>query len=113
MNQILCYIKQHQSSTKRLIGINYDDLNQLISKAQDYEEKKQQEMAKKETRLIKAGSGRKSKLNKEEQIILTLYYLHNFPTFQILGINFNVSESTAHRLFHYWLNILQSCQVAY
>ncbi|WP_347179086.1 transposase family protein [Roseofilum casamattae] len=28
----------------------------------------------------------------EEQIILTLFYLHNFPMFQILGIQFGVSK---------------------
>ena len=29
------------------------------------------------------------------------------PTFQILGIHFDVSESTANNIFHYWINILQ------
>ncbi|WP_370497263.1 helix-turn-helix domain-containing protein [Trichodesmium erythraeum] len=28
------------------------------------------------------------------------------PTFQLLGINFGVSESTANNIFHYWINIL-------
>ena len=42
----------------------------------------------------------------EEQILLTLVYLHHMPTFQILGIQFGVSESTAHNIFHYWIEIL-------
>ncbi|MDE5110508.1 MAG: transposase family protein [Trichodesmium sp. St7_bin2_1] len=29
------------------------------------------------------------------------------PTFQILGIYFGVSSSTANNIFHYWIDILQ------
>ncbi len=41
--------------------------------------------ASQEKRLIKAGGGRKKSLSKTEEIILTLYYLHHVPTFQLLG----------------------------
>ena len=39
--------------------------------------------------------------------MLTLYYLHNIPTFQLLGIYFGISESSANNIFHHWLNILR------
>ncbi|MGB3508710.1 MAG: transposase family protein [Microcoleaceae cyanobacterium] len=32
--------------------------------------------------------------------MLTLYYLHHVRTFQILGIIFGVSSSTANNIFH-------------
>ncbi|MDB9520337.1 transposase, partial [Roseofilum reptotaenium CS-1145] len=85
------------------LGINAEQLESLtqIGK-QKYQEKK-----KEKPRLIKAGGGREAKLRLEEQIILTLFYLHNFPTFQILGIQFGVSESTAHKIFHEWIEILE------
>nr|WP_287324668.1 hypothetical protein [Okeania sp. SIO1F9] len=35
--------------------------------------------------LIKAVGARKKSLSKGEEIILTLYYLHHVPTFQLLG----------------------------
>ena len=38
-------------------------------------------------------------------MLLTLVYLSQFHTFQYLGIEFGVSESTAHNIFHYWLDI--------
>ncbi|MHC5861921.1 helix-turn-helix domain-containing protein [Nostoc sp.] len=41
------------------------------------------------------GGGRKPKLSIKEQIILTLVYLRHLTTFQLLGIQFGVSESTA------------------
>ena len=107
MLPIVRHIKRQPKSTKRLLGLTYQQLEVLIDRAYKYQQEKKQAIAKTEFRLIKAGGGRKSKLNTEEQIILTLYYLHNLPTFEILGINFDVSESTAPNVFHYWLNILR------
>ncbi len=89
-----------------MIGLRERQLEQLINKAQEYHQVKKEAIAKTETRLIKSGGGRKSILNTEEQIILTLYYLQNHPTFEILGIIFNVSESTANNIFHSWIDIL-------
>ena len=36
-----------------------------------------------------------------------LVYLRHHLSFQILGLLFQVSESTAHNLFNYWQNIFQ------
>ncbi|MEG5042618.1 MULTISPECIES: transposase family protein, partial [unclassified Microcoleus] len=58
-------------------------------------------------RIINKGGGRKPKLSVREQILLTLVYLHHMPTFQMLGVQFGVSESTAHSLFHDWSEILR------
>ena len=115
MLPIVRHIKRQPKSTKRLLGLTYQQLEVLSDRARKYQQEKKQahreadlfEIANTEFRLIKAGGGRKSKLDTYEQIILTLYYLHNLPTFEILGINFDVSESTAHNVFHYWLNILR------
>ncbi len=38
----------------------------------------------------------------EDQILLTLIYLRQGLTFQVLGLLFQVSESTANNIFHYW-----------
>ena len=107
MNQILEYIYNHPSETKRIIGIGYEQLIKLIENAQRLEEEKKRLKELTEKTLIKPGGGRKRNLSQEEEIILTLYYLHHTPTFQILGINFGVSESTANNIFHYWIDILR------
>ncbi|MEG4009999.1 transposase family protein [Microcoleus sp. Pol11C1] len=52
-------------------------------------------------RIIAGGVGRKPQLSIPEQIILTLFYLRHRKTFQILGIQFGVSESTANDTFNY------------
>ena len=59
------------------------------------------------TRIIKPGSGRPPKLTIADQIILTLVYLHHLPTFQILGVQFGIAESTANYIFHRWVKILR------
>ncbi|MEH2081251.1 MAG: transposase family protein [Nostoc sp.] len=38
----------------------------------------------------------------EKQIILTLIYLRHLTTFQLLGIQFGVSETIANDTFNYW-----------
>ena len=107
MNQVLEYIYHHPRETKRIIGVTDKQLIKLIENAQKIESEKKQAIATREKGLIKPGGGRKKLLKKSEEIILTLYYLHHVPTFQMLGINFGVSESTANNIFHYWIDILQ------
>lgn len=64
-------------------------------------------MEAKKIRIINKGGGRKVKLSKEDQILLTLTYLRHLTTFQLLGIQFGVSESTANDTFNYWFPVIQ------
>jgi hypothetical protein len=67
---------------------------------------KQEEIEIKKLRVNKKRGGKKPKLSEKEQILLTLIYLRHSPTFQLLGIQFGVSETTANDIFHYWLPII-------
>nr|WP_275994557.1 transposase family protein [Argonema antarcticum] len=107
MSQLREYIEKHPSSAQRLVGLDYERLIELISQAESLHNQKQKAIEQKKTRIIKAGGGRQAKLNVAEQILLTLVYLHHFPTFQMLGVQFGVSESAANYIFHYWLEILR------
>lgn len=82
-------------------------MKSLIEAAKKLENQKRQEIASAKKRIIEVGGGRPPKLSKEEQIILTLVYLHHLPTFQMLGIQFGVSESAANYIFHYWIEIFR------
>jgi hypothetical protein len=106
MSFLLEYIRSNPQETKRLIGIDYQQLQQLILQAEELENKKRTVQEEKKIRIIKKGGGRKPKLSLTEQILLTLVYLHHLPTFQLLGVQFGVSESTANNIFHYWIEIL-------
>ena len=107
MSNVLAYIKQNTQESKRLIGLEYEQLQQLIEAAQLLHQSQQAEIEKNKVRIIKGGGGRKAKLPIDEQIILTLVYLHHLPTFQMLGIQFGVSETTANDIFHAWSELLR------
>lgn len=106
MTSILSHIESQPQSTQRLLGIKYEQLQLLISKAIQLESEKLKLAENKKVRIIASGGGRKPKLSSPEQIILTLTYLRHLTTFQLLGIQFGVSETTANRMFNYWLPIL-------
>lgn len=107
MSKILNYIKNNPQETQRLVGVKYEQLEQLIKQAIALHTQKQQEVEAQKTRIINKGGGRKVKLSTAEQILLTLVYLRQLTTFQLLGIQFGVSESTANDTFNYWFPLLQ------
>lgn len=107
MNHILQYLEEKPNETKRIIGITYPQFIDLVTQATQLHILKKNIDSLNNPTLIASGGGRKKKLTLTEEILLTLYYLHNYPTFKLLGINFNISESSAHNIFHYWLNILR------
>ena len=106
MNSISGYIDKHPGEAQRLVGLNYDQLKKLIKQAIALHTQAESEAELKKTRIIKKGGGRKTKLSLEEQILLTLIYLRQFATFQLLGIQFGVSETTANDTFNYWFPLL-------
>lgn len=107
MSSILNYIEDNPKETQRLIGLEYEQLQQLIQNAERLHYEKQALGESKKVRIIAGGGGRKPKLSLKEQIILTLVYLRHLTTFQLLGIFFGVSESTANDTFNYWLPLLR------
>jgi len=107
MSDILSYIQNNPQETQRLVGVKYEQLEQLIKQAIALHTQKLQEIEAEKIRIINKGGGRKVKLSTEEQILLTLVYLRHCTTFQLLGIQFGVSESTANDTFNYWFPLLQ------
>lgn len=107
MSNILSYIEENPQATQRLIGLKYEQLQQLIQNAEKLHYEKQASLESKKVRIINSGGGRKPKLSLKEQIILTLIYLRQMTTFQLLGIQFGVSESTANDTFNHWVPLLR------
>lgn len=106
MSGILKYIEEHPKLTPRLIGITYKQFQELSREASIVHLQKEAEAdLLKPTNNIK-GAGRKITLPVQEQILLTLVYLYQYPSFLYLGVQFGVCESTANTIFRYWLPIL-------
>ena len=58
MSDVLGYIKNNPQETQRLVGLKYEQLEQLINHAIALRSRKQQEMEAKKVRLINKGGGR-------------------------------------------------------
>lgn len=107
MSSVFDYIEKNPQEAQRLVGLKYEQLQKLITQSQALHERKRASVESNKIRIIAAGGGRKPKLSIENQILLTLVYLRHLVTFQILGIQFGVSESTANETFNYWFLLLR------
>jgi IS5 family transposase len=101
------YLKKYPKQTKRLLGIDDNQLEQLIALGKLLHQKKKEENEKTKIRINQPGAGSPSLLAEEEQIVLTLVYLRHNISFQLLGLLFQVSESTAHNIFTYWQTLFE------
>ncbi|MGJ5631927.1 helix-turn-helix domain-containing protein [Nostoc sp. CALU 1950] len=63
MSGILNYIEENRKETKRLIGMEYEQLQQLIQNAEYLHHEKQALLESKKVRIITGGGGRKPKLS--------------------------------------------------
>ncbi len=59
------------------------------------------------SRVNAPGGGRKPNLSMEAEVGLCLFYRRHLPTFEILGLQFGISKTSANDIFHYWLKILR------
>lgn len=107
MTTPLQYIEKHPEKTKEILGIEYQQWLGLVEVAKIEEEKIKLAQEQQKIRINKKGGGRPKKLKREEQICLCVFYLRHLPTFQILGIQFNVSKTEANDTFNYWIKIIR------
>ena len=103
---MLEYIHSYPQESERLLGIKYEQLEKLLKQAEKLHNNKREIATAKKVRIIASGGGRPPKLSISEQIILTLTYLRHLTTFQLLGIQFGVSETTANDTFNHWWPII-------
>ena len=107
MSLILDTLEKKPKEAKGLLGISYEQFNKLVDLVKQLHEKQIELKEKQKVRIIAAGGGNQPKLSIKDQVLLTIIYLRDNPTFQMLGIQLEVSESTAHYTFHYWQSILE------
>ena len=107
MTNPLEYIRLHPKLAKQIIGLTLPQLEQLIKQAIAKNKERKKEAEEQKIRLNKKGAGRAKNLSEELEICLTLFYLRQMPIFEVLGIIFDVSRTTANDIFHYWLLILR------
>jgi hypothetical protein len=104
---VLDYIQKYPLRTKQILGISYEQFQSLLSVGAEEHLRIKKEKEKQKVRINSPGGGRRELLSIPEQICLCLFYLRQFPTFEILGMLFNVSKSEANATFHYWRKIFR------
>ncbi|MBD2360524.1 transposase family protein [Anabaena minutissima FACHB-250] len=107
MKNPLHYIHKYPHRTKQILGISYDQFVLLVKQAEIRHKEQQFQREEKKIRINAIGGGRKPKLTIAEEICLSLFYLRQMPTFEILGMNFDISKTEANDTFHYWLKVLR------
>ena len=100
------HIQEKPETAKSLIGVSYEQFQDLVAQAEEHQKQKQEEQEKNKKRINAKGGGCPPKLSIAEQVCLCLFYLRQAVTFEVLGLLFNISKTTANDQFHYWLDFL-------
>jgi hypothetical protein len=80
------YIQKYPSRTKQLLGISHDQFSNLVNCARKCHEEEKLKLEQSKIRIHRAGGGRTYILSIPEQICLSLFYLRQIPTFEVLGM---------------------------
>ena len=101
------YIHKYPHRSKQILEISYKAFLQLVQHASLRQNQERQCIEQTKIRVNASGGGRKPLLSTESEIGLCLFYLRHLPTFEILGLQFSISKTSANDIFHYWLKILR------
>ncbi|URD53886.1 transposase family protein [Chroococcidiopsis sp. CCNUC1] len=70
--------------------ISYEQFFFLVKQVELSHKERQAETERQKVRLNARGGGRKPKLTIPKEVCLSLFYLRQMPTFEVLGIYFNL-----------------------
>ncbi|MDJ0589824.1 MAG: hypothetical protein QNJ72_07480 [Pleurocapsa sp. MO_226.B13] len=87
------YIQKYPERTQGILGLTYQQWQQLTKKAIAESQKQQDLLEKSKIRINAPGGGRKPILTQESEICLCLFDLRQMPTFEVLGIQFDISKT--------------------
>ena len=104
MKNLLDYIYKKPSRVLGMLGVDVDAFQCLTAQVEKAQHIRQSEQEAEKIRINAKGAGRPPKLTLEESMALCLFYLRHNPTFEVLGMIFDVSRSEAHVTFHWGLN---------
>lgn len=93
MNPFKKYQQQSRDNFVRTVGLSLEQFQSLVELIKVYIQDQKQSCP-----LTRRGL--KSKLSIENKLLLTLLYLRDYPTFIKLGLQFGLSESYAHKIYH-------------
>jgi hypothetical protein len=107
MPNSLQHIEKHPDRSKDILGIEYEQWLTLVEVAKIEEEKIRLAREQEKVRINKKGGGRPKKLKRDEEVCLCVFYLRHLPTFELLGMHFDISKTQANDTFNYWIKIIR------
>ena len=93
MNPFEKYQQQSRDNFVRTVGLSLEQFQSLVELIKVYLQDQKQNCP-------LSRRGLKSKLSMENQLLLTLLYRRDYPTFIKLGLQFGLSESYANKIYH-------------
>jgi len=90
--------------TLRMTGISQENFLDLHDKIEQYIENK------KRLNPLKKRGLKSSKVSLQDCILLTLYYIRHYPTFQVLGNVFGIQESYCHKIYSRYVRIIANVE---
>lgn len=93
MNDKYKLLQANPRVCKRLFGIEFVQLEEVLKKVQDWIDRYLQENP-----LSKRGID--AEFSVANQLLLTFEYLRQYPTFLSLGFSYGISESYCNKVFH-------------
>jgi hypothetical protein len=100
-------LHQHETVFKALTGLRVSEFDQLLADLTSEYEQAEQERLSRSERVRAIGGGRNFDLSADDQILLTVIWLRKYPTQEVLGYLFGVSDTSAGRVVKRLLPLLE------
>jgi DDE superfamily endonuclease/Helix-turn-helix of DDE superfamily endonuclease len=101
------HLKQHPNVFLKMTGLRISEYDALVDDLLPQLVQAEYERLSRPDRQREMGGGRKPELDERNQLLLTVVWLRVYPTHEVLGYLFGVSDSTASRIIQRVLPVLE------
>ncbi len=101
------HLKQHQNVFLKMTGLRIDEFDTLVDELLAEFVQAEYKRLNRSDRQRQIGGGRNSELDGRDQLLLTVVWLRVYPTHEVLGYLFGLSDSTVSRTIPRVLPVLE------
>jgi hypothetical protein len=101
------YLKTHPNVFLKMTGLRVAELNTLVDDLQPTFSEAEIQRLSRPDRQREMGGGRTAELDGRDQMLLTVVWLRVYPTHEVLGYLFGVSDSTVSRIIQRVLPLVE------
>ena len=101
------YVSRYPQVFPKLTGITCDDFTEIAADLVPLARKQRRERLTRPQRKKAIGGGRQFCMQEQDYLLLTIMWLRIYPTNEVLGYLFGVSDSTVSRTIARWLPLLE------